>query len=382
MAATSVDPRMLNASQRAIITGNAQRMVQPIYSQTFNPNNTPTINIQPRPVGLITGFIVQVTGGITNGAATAANRTGLGSANAVQNITFTDLNNVQRINTSGGHLALLNSARQGFGFGGAYAPNLPMGFGNNWAPFSAPAQLAANATGTLTHTYLVPIAYSSQDLRGAIYAAIINATMNLQITVATSAQLAVATGSDPLKAVYIDNDNLAWTGNVTVNVYQVYYDQLPTNNGAPILPMLDLNTIYDLKQTTVNGLSVGQEFPVDYANFRQFLSTTPIFDNGGTYNSGSDINYWSIKSANSTELYRAAPDIAALEARQTFMADPPPGVYYFDHRNKPIDTLSYGNMQLVLNPSVVNAGAQLVIGYEAFTQVNALSMATSLPGGS
>jgi hypothetical protein len=382
MAAPAVDPRMINASQRALVTGNAQRMVQPIASQTFNPNNTPTINIQPRPVGLITGFIVQITGGITNGATTAANRTGLGSANAVQNITFTDLNSVQRLNTSGSHLAILNSARQGFGFGGAYAPNLPMGFGNNWAPFSAPAQLAANATGMLTHTYLVPVAYSSNDLRGAIYAAIINATMNLQITVATSAQLAVATGADPLKAVYIDNDNLAWTGNVTVNVYQVYYDQLPTaQNGAPILPMMDLNTIYDIKQTVVNGLSVGQEFPVDYANFRQFLSTMPIFDNGGSYNSGSDVNYWSIKSANSTELYRVAPDIAALEARQTFMADPPAGVYYFDHRNKPIDTLSYGNMQLVINPSVVNAGAQLVIGYEAFTQQNALGMATSLPGG-
>jgi hypothetical protein len=361
---------MINASQRALVTGNAQRMVQPIASQTFNPNNTPTINIQPRPVGLITGFIVQITGGITNGATTAANRTGLGSANAVQNITFTDLNSVQRLNTSGSHLAILNSARQG------------LGFGNNWAPFSAPAQLAANATGMLTHTYLVPVAYSSNDLRGAIYAAIINATMNLQITVATSAQLAVATGADPLKAVYIDNDNLAWTGNVTVNVYQVYYDQLPTaQNGAPILPMMDLNTIYDIKQTVVNGLSVGQEFPVDYANFRQFLSTMPIFDNGGSYNSGSDVNYWSIKSANSTELYRVAPDIAALEARQTFMADPPAGVYYFDHRNKPIDTLSYGNMQLVINPSVVNAGAQLVIGYEAFTQQNALGMATSLPGG-
>lgn len=381
-ASATADPRMVNASQRALITGNAQRMVQPIYSQTFNPNNTPTINIQPRPVGLITGFIVQVTGGITNGAATQANRTGLGSANAVQNVTFTDLNNVQRVNTSGAMLALLNSARQGFGFGGAYAPNLPMGFGNNWSPFSAPASLAANATGTLTHTYLVPIAYSSQDLRGAIYAAIINATMNLQITVSTSAQLSVATGQNPLKAVYIDNDNLAWTGNVTVNVYQVYYDQLPTSGGAPILPMLDLNTIYDLKQTVVNGLSVGQEFPVDYANFRQFLSTMPIYDNGGVFNSGSDISYWSIKSANSTELYRASPDIAALEARQTFMADPPPGVYYFDHRNKPIDTLSYGNMQLVVNPTTVNAGAQLVIGYEAFTQVNSLSMATSLPGGS
>jgi len=380
-SANAPDPRLMNSSQRALVVGNAVRMVQPIYSQTVNPNNNPTLNIQPRPVGLITGFLVKVTGGITNGATNGATRTGLGSANAVQNFTFTDLNNIQRINTSGSHLALLNSARQGFGFGGAYAPNLPMGYGNNWAPFSAPATLAADATGTLTHTYMVPVAYSSQDLRGAIYAAIVNATMNLQITLATSAQLGVATGDDPLKAVYTGNTNLAWTGNVQVDVYQIYYDQLPTSNGVPILPLMDLNTIYDIKTTTVNGLSAGQEFPVDYANFRQFLSTFAIFDNGGDYNTGSDVNYWSIKAANSTELMRVGPDIAALDARQTFMADPPAGVYYFDHRTKPIDTMSYGNMQLVLNPITVETGAQLVLGYEAFTQVNSLSMATSLPGG-
>lgn len=381
MATSAPNPALVNAQQRAIVTGNAVRMVQSIYSNSFDPDNGATINVAPRNVGLILGFIVEVSGGVTNGATDAATRTGLGSSNAVQNFTFTDLNNIQRINTKGSHIALLNSAKQGFGFGGAYAPNLPMSFGNNWAPFAASATLAADATGTVKHTYFVPLAYSAADLRGSIYAAIVNATMNLQITVATSAQLGVATGGDPLDAVYIGNTNIAWTGNVTVNVYQVYLDQLPVMNGQPVLPYQDLNTIYDLKYTVQTGLSQGQDFPVAYANFRQFLSTIPIFDNGGTFNSGSDVNYWALQAANSTQLFKISADIAALEARQTFMADPPPGVYYFDHRSKPIDTLSYGNMELVLNPGALNSGAQLVVCYEAFQNSNQLGVAGSLPGG-
>jgi hypothetical protein len=379
--ASAPNPAMQNAAMRSIVVGNSVRMVQQITSQTFNPNNQAIINIAPRNVGLILGFMVEVSGGVTNGATTAANRTGLGSSNIVQNFTFTDLNNIQRVNTSGAHLAMLNSAKQGFAFGGAYAPNLPMGYGNNWGPFAAPATLAANATGNLKHTYYVPLAYSSEDLRGSIYAAVINATMNLQIQVATSAQLAVATGADPLNAVYTDNDNLAWTNNVTVTVYQVYLDQLPVMGGVPALPMTDINTIYDLKITTQTGMAANQDFPVPYANFRQFLSTMPIFDNGGSFNSGSDVGYWALQAANATNLMKVGPDIAALEARQTFMSDLPPGVYYFDHRRRPIDTLTFGNMELVLNATTVNAGAKLLVGYESFQMPNQIGIAGSLPAG-
>src|SRR5688572_17835013 len=137
MATAPADPRLINASQRAMVTGNAVRMVQQIYSASFDPDTTPTVNVAPRNVGLITGFLVEITGGVTNGATNAATPTDLGSANVLQNVTFTDLNNLQRINTRGSHLALLNTARQGFGFGGAYAPNLPMSYGSNWAPFAA-----------------------------------------------------------------------------------------------------------------------------------------------------------------------------------------------------------------------------------------------------
>lgn len=377
----AANPMMDNMARRNIVLGNSVKMTQLISSQTVNPAQQNILNIAPRNVGLILGFIVEVAGNVTNGAVDAATRTGLGSSNIVQNFTFTDLNNIQRINTKGAFMALMNSAKQGFGFGGAYAPNLPMGYGNNWNAFAAPASVAAAATADIKHTYYVPLAYSSADLRGAIYAAIVNATMNLQITLSTSAELGVATGGDGFSAVYIGNNNLAWTNSVTVNVYQVYLDQLPMSEGGPILPMMDLNTIYDLKFTTQTGLAAGQDFPIPYANFRQFLSTTPIFNNGGSFNSGSDVNYWALQAANNTQLKRVSANIAALEARQTFMADPPPGVYYFDHRDKPIDTISFGNMELVLNASTVNAGAQLVVGYESFQTPQATAIAGSLPAG-
>jgi hypothetical protein len=371
----------MNAQQRAAVLGYGQKMSQIIASGTVTPATTPVINIPPRNVGLILGFIVKITGGVTNGAVDAAAITGLGSSNIVNNFTFTDLNNVQRINTSGSHIALLNSARQGFGFGGAYAPNLPMGYGNNWAPFAGSSTLAANATGTLTHTYYVPLAYSANDLRGAVYANVVNATQNLAITLAQSADLFVATGSDPLQAAYTGNTNGAWTSTISYEVTQVYIDQIPMINGVPVLPMLDINTIYDIKRTALTGMSANQDFPVPYSNYRAFLSTFAIYDNAGVYNVGSDVNYFNLKSANSTELFKYTPNVAALMARQTFMADPPPGVYYFDHRDKPLDTITYGNLELNLNASAVTAGASLVMLYESFQNVTQIPNASSLAAG-
>lgn len=377
MANTAPNPMMENAAARSIVVGNSQRIVQQIASISVNPNTQPVVTIAPRNVGLLLGFIVEVSGNVTNGAGAVANRTGLGSANLIQNVTFTDLNNVQRINTTGYHIALLNSARQGFGFGGAYAPNLPMGFGNNWTPFLAPATIAASTLAPVRHTFHIPIAYSPTDLRGSIYAAIVNSTMNLQITLPSNTQL-FTNNTGVLNATYRDNNLGTWTGNATVTVYQVYLDQLPMSNGGPILPLMDLNTIYDLKYTAQAGIVANQDFPISYANFREFLSTMPIFDNGNVFNAGNDINYWALTAANSFNLMKVSPNIAALEARQTFMADPPAGVYYFDHRRKPINTISYGNMELNLNASTVNAGANLVCCFESFQNTTQIGMAGSL----
>lgn len=372
--------QQMNLAARGLILGTAVEMTQQIASVSVDPTSQTTLNIAPRNVGLIKGFLVEVDFVIENtGMSTALTRTDMGNLNALSNIQFTDLNNNVRIQTTGYSLGILNTARQGFGFGGAYSPNLPNDIGNvNWSVQTAPASIAAGGTGTCRTIYYVPLAYASDDLRGAIYANVVNATMNLQLQINAAP---VAASGDPLTKIYTGNTG-AYSGNVTVTVYQVYLDQLPKDNGGNvILPPYDLNTIYELKQTTLTGMAANQDFPYAFANFRDFLSVIAIYDNNGTFNVGSDIAYWSLVSANFTQMFKVTPQIQALFARQILMGDPPNGVYYFDFRRRPINTVQFGNMELNLNASAVTAGATLLVATEAFAQINQLVGGASLSAG-
>lgn len=371
-----------NAMARQLVLANSIKMKQQIFSQTINPANQSVINISGnaiRNVGLLLGFIVEVTGGVTNGAGTTATRTPFGNANVVSQIRYDDLSNYTRIQVPGWYLATLNSVRQGMGYGGVYANNIPMGYGVNYPVYQGGATIAAAGTDTLRMQYYVPISYSSTDLRGAIWMSTVSATSNLQITLnATPFSLA----GNPINYVYTGNGTGAWTNNVTVTVYQIYLDQVPRDqNNAPILPTLDLNTIYELKQTTFVNPTVGQDFPMAYSNFRSFLSTMAVFDNGGTYNNGSDINYWSLASANFTNIFKLTPEIVALENRATIMTDFPLGVAFFESRDIPVNTINFGNMELNLNASSITAPARVLVGYEAFALVQQLVGASSLGGG-
>jgi hypothetical protein len=266
---------------------------------------------------------------------------------------------------------MLDSARQGWAYGGAYANNLAMGYGNNWNVNQGAATVAVSTDAPLRHIYYLPMAYSPSDLRGAIYAGVVSAQMNLQLTINPTP--CVGAG-DPLNAIFSGNAASTYKAGtkVAISVYQIYLDQLPQMNGGPILPMLDLNTIYEIKESTYTGVPATQDYPIPYASYREFLSTMAVFDNGGVFNTGSDVNYWSLVAANTTNLWKLAPEIAALLARQTFMADPPPGLYYFDHRDRPINTIAFGNMALNLNAIAADPTAKIVVGTEAFAQVNTL----------
>lgn len=378
-----------NLQARRVVTTNSVKMKQQIFSQTVNPATQNVLNVQPRNVGIILGFIVEVTGGLTNGSALTINRTNFGNANMVSSFQFQDLNNYTRIQVPGWYLAVLDSARARMGYGGVIANNIPMGYGNNVAVYQGASSYATMVAGTLRMMYYVPLAYSPDDLRGAIYAATVSATMNLQITLNTTP--VVSSVTDQLNAVYVGATAgsvaaATWTSTVTVTVYQVYYDQIPRYAsgqaaGQPILPLQDLNTVYDLKQTTFPGITAGQDFPMAYSNFRSFLSTYVVYDNAGVYVGGTDINYFSLASANFTNIFKLTPEIVALEQRPVFMADPPIGTYWFESRQTPINTINYGNMELNINASSASAGAQVLVGYESFALVNQLVGATSIASG-
>lgn len=379
---TPLQRAQMNDALRSLVVKNSVKLTQPIFSKAVDISAENVINIAPpniKNVGLLLGFVVVLSGEVTNGAATEADITPWGTSNILKNVQFTDFSGYTRINTSGRHLSMLNTIRQGFGFGGAYQPNLPMGYGNNFNVFEGPAAIAATDPADLKHVFFVPISYSMTDLRGAIFAASVSASMNLQLTL----QDAPFTGNgNKLDKVYSGNANGNWTDNVQVDVYQVYFDQLPRDqNGQVILPIDDLNVIYDIKETSQAGVTQNMDFPLPYSNYRAFLSTLAIFDNGGTFDVGQDINYWSLVAANGAQIFQYPPEIAALLARMAIMSDLPDATYLFDSRDTPINTINFGNMNLNLNASTVNANARVIVGYEAFANSAQIKGASSLQIG-
>ena len=368
------------AARNAILLGGVDRMQQ-IYSQATDPANATILNIAPAAVGLVRGFLVKIEGTLRNTGALTATRTPFGASNLLRNIAFTDINNQQRHQTQGWHLSLINSAKQPMVIGGAYAPNIPVGYGNNWDVQSAPATVATVTDTPVQFYYYVPLAYSKVDLRGAMWAGVVNAVAQLQLEINPNPM--VAAGADPTLAVYSGSAG-GWKAGTTVKVtvWQDYVDQIAMDkNGQPILPQDDLAQLYSLNTTTLSALVQGQDYGVPFANFRNFLSTTIVYDNGGQLNAGSDINSFALQTANSSNIFKYGPEEAAFLARSTFMADPPLGCYYFDHRSKPISTQQFGNTQITVNPSVVNNNAALMCGFEYFSQASQVVFAGSLPSG-
>jgi len=388
-------PQQLNAIARAAIKQQAVKMEQSIFSSTYTASGTtnisntqPVVNVIPRNVGLIKGFWVKISATITNGSGVQIDLSDFGPANLLSQIQFNDLNNNTRIQTTGWHLNVIDSVKARRPFGTSLVrttgDDSPVNYGSNWTQqISAPATIAAAGSGTVIMWYWVPLAYSEDDLRGAVYANVVNATMQLNLTFNPTP--VVASGTDSTSAIYVGDVAgsvaLARISAATVTVYQTYMDQLPTGQGGVLLPILDLATIYELKNTTLSAISAGQDFPIQYANFRDFLSTTAIYVNTastGARGVGADINYWSLQSANFTNIWKKEPGLIALQTRNHLQTDTPPGTYYFGSREKPISTVQYGNMQLVLNASTAGTGAYVLAGFEDFALVQTLSMAGSL----
>lgn len=370
-----------NGFFRQAVVNRAIKITQPLLSQSAAITTQSVFNFIPRNVGLLLGFYVLVSVNMLNASGTS-NITNYGTANLLSNVTFTDFNNYQRVNAPGWYVHLINTIKDRRPFGIANTlTSSTVAYGSNITVAKAPATLSTSGQ-LVQHAYYIPVAYSEWDLRGAIYAAVTGGQMNLQLTVNTTPWVA---SGDAMNAIYSGGTGGAYSGSVTLDVYQQYYDQLPTaqqqDGTKVIVPKLDLSTTYEIKQTFINNLSVNQDNYIAFSNYREFLSTVAVFDNGGTFNSGSDVAYWGLNAANTLFIQKKEPWVIALDMRRNFGVDLPPATYYFGTRDKPINTQEYGNMNLVINPSTVNANAQVLVGYETLAQQNVVLGAQSFANG-
>jgi hypothetical protein len=367
-----------NQADRNFVLANAREMFQVVATNTpAAPLVGQQITIPLRNVGLVKRLIIEITGSVAQGAAESQSLTPFGLANVCSNVNVTDLSNYQRVNTTGWHLTFLASLRRQAAYGAAFLTDTPFGLGSNFAVNNTPSPITT--VKPFRMFYEVPLAYSDTDLRGGIFSAVVNATWQLQLTL--NPNFFVAAGADPTTAVFQSSTaQLGLLTNVVITVHQIYLDQLPYNGPNPVLPLFDLATGYLIQNTSNTGLVVTQDFPIQYPNFRQILSTMFIYDNNGVLNPGTDINYIGIQAANLVFLYKTDPFVVALRVRNTIGDDLPKGTYCLETRMQPINTSAYGNMQLVINPSAVNPPASVLVGYEMIGIINQVANAGSLAG--
>lgn len=383
-----------NLNNRALVLAQSVNMIQPLPSQTIFPANQPTIQFTPNFVGLIKRFYIEITATISNTGSTTVTLTPWGLANLISNIVYTDPQNNQRHNTLGLHLAVLSCAKRNRPFATALNVNTPYttGGANNiasmfntpaasWPVFQAPLTIASGSTGTLRAVFELPLAYSDNDLRGSVYSNLVNATQNFQITINTNP--ITANPADPTYAIYSGAAGSAGSiTSCTITPYQEYLYQLPTApDGTPILPGIDISTLYQLKNSPQAAITANQNFNVSYANFNSFVSTIAIFNSTGTNAGllyGTDVNYWQLTAANLTPIWKKDPLLVTQDSRERTLQDMPAGAYYFDSRLAPILTNQFGNVQLTLNPSAGGANATLQILWEYFASLNTAGSGGSL----
>lgn len=373
----------LNMAARNAVLAQSINMTQQIESVSVPAADVrgKVINVPIRNVGFIKRFWIEISGSIAQSASETLTRTAWNGANIISNLQFTDLANQVRINTTGWHMHGLACMRRRQVFGAAYTTDSPVLIGSNVAVNNIPSPVTT--VQNFRWFYEVPISYSDFDLRGGIFAGVVNATMNLQITINNN--FVVASTGNPTQAVYISSStDLGTITNFTVKVYQNYLDQLPVTSQGPILPALDMATVYLLQNTTLAGMVANQDFAAPFANFRDFMSALCIYDNFGSSTAvGSELSYLALQAANYTNLWKVDPYLLALWNRNLLGDDFPAQAarytYPIDLRDKPVQTIQYGNMELIFNFLQVQSSASaLLIGYEMLALQNQVVAAGSL----
>jgi hypothetical protein len=381
-----------NMAARLAVLQMAQNMWQIISSQTLtNVAYGTVINIPIRQVGLTKRFLIEVAFTVAQSAAETQTLTKLGPANIFSNVTLNDLSNYTRVNTTGWHLFMLACMKQAFFsgpagqgstnfqpapsvYGAAYTNDSPIQAKAGAASINAPASVTAAASGRMF--FEVPVSYSDADLRGAIYTSVVSATMYLQMTI--NPNFGIGSAGDPTLSVYQSSTaSLALINSMTITVYQNYLDQIPLGQNGPVLPAQDISKMYLLTNGSFSALVAGQDFPITFPNFRAWQSLSVLYDNAGVTNYGTDLTMFQLQTANLANIRQIDPATQLLFQRLALKDDFTAGAYYFDFRDKPINTNQYGNMQITFRPTA--STGTLLVGYEGIGIANQVINAGSIP---
>lgn len=353
-----------NHALRSALIASGVRSRKKLATLTGSPGDTVRQKIFN--VGILTKLLLDVSLGVTIGTANAVQSL-KGPYNFLQRVRLSDYDGTDRVNLSGWQLFVLNCKRYRTYYGG-----------NNNAGATAvltnPDYPIATGAKTIKFLIEVPIAFDPDnpiveliDLRGAIMAQ--TAVGEMYLTIDTLATLVSTTGD--IDALYsgAGTTTVVNNGGFTIAIYQDYIlPQTPPGMSQPPLPFLDLVTVYENvgNVKTSDNLAAATPKIMNYPNARSVIGAFYNYVTAGSAAIGNVTQLQLVANGNNV-LLDNSERTQMFNQRMMLGSDIAAGVFFNDHREHPIETALFGNIQEYFTPAVVSGGNQYVeYGYESF----------------
>jgi len=361
-----------NAALRNVLLGSAPMMRKNLGSFGGSGGNGVlggTTRVKLFNVGVTTRILLDVN--MAYDVVTAAMvATEKNPWNAISRIKLTDFDGTDRVNCSGYQLWVWNCVRrrQYYGYNNTSATAV--------LASPTPGALTVGTNRSLNFMIEIPLAFDPRsDLRGslltqtAVGEAYINIDWNSVGVSASANDDAIFTSATGTLANVV----------FTVNVFQEYLLPQAINGQVP-MPTLDLLTVYEFAGAvrSADNISAGQEKLINYPNVRSVIGIYVNFINNSILNAATtDITRirMIVNGNNVIREYNARDKLFEQRIYMVDSSDLRKGTYFEEHRQKPIETALFGNVQLGITPSTVSGTANMEFGFESF-----YTKGSTLPG--
>lgn len=351
-----------NYINRMGLLQNGLHMIKQL--QPVNASLGQAVRVPLERMGIMTGVVLDITIPVSLTVA-AATQSDFGPYAAVNSISYTDYAGIQRVNTNGFLLHMLNNFKTLHTVNNTVntdATKSILSYMETKVNTNILNHPTAVSDDTITFSLYVPMAYDpASDLRGAVLAQTIYGDHYLTLKLADA-----LVGSDELVHPYSAGTAAITAGqSITIQAYQHY---IMPQGGVENLPMIDLSTIYAVEGNYNDSANIvaGQAKYINWPNNRAILSSAHVFNNGGqgTLNE-TDISRIILLGNSNTNIREMSPRYLRNQMRYALGSDMPKGTYYIPSRAQPITTQLYGNVQSRFDIATANAGAYFLSQYES-----------------
>jgi hypothetical protein len=356
-----------NAAMRAALLATAPRMRKNVLTAIGTTGQTTRMKLFN--VGVLTKLQIYVQAAVTIGTAIAVPSV-KAPWNLISRVRLTDYDGTDRINFSGFQMYMLLTVRN----------RAVWGFNNSAAAtavFTNPVVPTAIGNGTISFFLDIPLAFDIdnpvvqlQDLRGAILAQTAVGEMYLSIDWNPS-----YFSNGNVDSVYSGAPTTTVVPNpagseISCTLWQEYLlPQAIGQGGSVPLPGVDLMTVYELNGNlrSSDNLAVNTQKLLSYPNVRSVIGAYFNYVQATTQTQGKINNFQLIANGNNILIDNS--ELSQLFYQRTYMfedADTVAGAYFRMHRDKPIETALFGNVQMGITPNTVGATPYIEVGFESF----------------